>query len=219
MQVWFYHDSFSSACGFMLFHIVVGSLPHICFFQSLLFGFNFAWFLKLHIAFRLGFPAPVSFFFLSFFLPSRCVPVSMEVNKTTGVDHGRPRGPAGLRHGLEWKAWISCSVPGAFTHSLWVWAPTLLFCFSGGRRKKENGGRQDMQMVLPPKERERSFPPSAECERVLPPLPDWLWMGLFLLTIWPECTCNPHKCSNALNTRMWHTILTSVRRDAGRKAG
>lgn len=35
------------------------------------------------------------------------------------------------------------------------------------QEKKENGGWQDMQIVLPPKERERSFPP-AECERVLP---------------------------------------------------
>lgn len=35
------------------------------------------------------------------------------------------------------------------------------------QEKKENGGWQDMQILPPPKERERSFPP-AECERVLP---------------------------------------------------
>lgn len=35
------------------------------------------------------------------------------------------------------------------------------------QEKKKNGGWQDMQIVPPPKERERSFPP-AECERVLP---------------------------------------------------
>ena len=84
--------------------------------------------------------------------------------------------------------------------------PTASVLLLRRQEKKENGGWQDMQIVPPPKERERSFPP-AECERVLPLSHTHthththnrgLLNGtLSLDTYWSACTHKPH---NHINT-------------------